>query len=304
MFERPWSVFTLMLLVSLMTGACSQVALMAAEQAGHGEVKVAAGWDPPQSVGAPINTAQWEDSPSISPDGNTLYFSRGTDRNVDIYYSKKQSGGWGEPVRASEIGVKNFPTGAAHSQNDKLMYLSSMRPGVIGGADIFVCERVDGKWSNLKNLGEPVNTAEMESEPYISPDDNTLYFASNRRGGRGKADIYVAKKNGNKWGIPTNIGIPVNSAEDDTQPFLTDDGKELYFQALNRKGVPGPAIFRSLKQGDSWSEPELVVSGFVGEPTLTKDKKYLYFVHIILSGGKLAGAEIMYTGRSETGTSK
>ncbi|MCD6288400.1 MAG: PD40 domain-containing protein, partial [Candidatus Hydrogenedentes bacterium] len=230
------------------------------------------------------------------------YFSRGRDLHVDVYYSKKQGDGWTEPVAATGINVKDFPTGAAHSQDDKTMYFSSIRPGVLGGSDIFVCEKKNGKWVNPKNLGAPVNTAAMESEPFISRDGKTLYFASSRKGGKGKADIYVSRKNGDTWTQPVNIGSPVNSSEDDTQPFVTEDGQELYFQAMNRKGVPGPAIFRSIRQGDAWGEPELVVSGFVGEPTLTSDKKYLYFVHIILKGGKLTDAEIMYTRKSESGS--
>ena len=109
----------------------------------------------------------------------------------------------------------------------------------------------------------------------------------------------MSKRIGARWQPPVNLGSPINTGGEETQPFVTDDGAELYFRADNRDGIGGPAIFRSKRQGDSWSKPELVASGIVGEPTLTADKQSLYFVHIILQGSKLVGADIMVARRKE-----
>ena len=119
-----------------------------------------------------------------------------------------------------------------------------------------------------------------------------MYFAAKRDNGLGGADIWFSKKLNGQWQDPVNIGSPVNTKLDETQPFITDDGQELYFTATNRNWVGWPAIFKSNKVDDSWSKPELVVSGFVGEPTLTADKNKLYFVHIFRKWSKLLDADI------------
>ncbi len=276
--------------------ACNNSSMTANAQSGDA-VKLSKEWNEPKSVGTPINSISWEDAPSISPDGTVLYFTRGRDREVYTYVSKKAGETWGEPQSLDEINLKSFPTGAAHTQDGKNLYFSSIRPGGVGEADLYITENADGKWKNLKNVGKPINTKAMEAEPFISPDGNTLYFASNRSGGKGDGDIWMSEKDAGEWGKPVNIGAPVNSGKVETQPFVTSDGKELYFMALNRNGVPGPAIFKSVKQGQAWGKPTLVASGFVGEPTLTADGKYLYFVHIIRKGSKLLDAEIMYATR-------
>jgi hypothetical protein len=99
------------------------------------------------------------------------------------------------------------------------------------------------------------------------------------------------------WGKPVNLGVPVNTGLEETQPFLTEDGNELYFCAMNRNSISGPSIFRSIRNGDKRKNPELVIYGFVGEPSLTADKQSLYFVHLIRKGNKLIDADIMVTRR-------
>lgn len=263
------------------------------------EIKVSDEWNTPQKVPPPVSSPRWEDGPSISPDGNTLYYSIGRDRNVKTYFSRKTEKGWGNPLEI-DINIESFPTGAPHTQDGKTLYISSLRPGVFGLGDIFVSiKNKNGEWKKIKNLGKTINTKYMESEPFIAKDNKTLYFASTRKGGKGSTDIWMAKKTTNGWTKPLNLESPVNSKLEESQPFVTHDGKELYFMAVNRKGIPGPAIFRSIKQGKKWTEPDLVISGFVGEPTLTADSQYLYFVHLIMKNGKLTDAEIMYAQRKQ-----
>lgn len=260
------------------------------------EIRVSDEWTRPEQLPPPVSSSAWEDAPRISPDGQVLYFTRGKDRDVEGYVSRKTKDGWSQP-NPLDFNLKSFPTGASHSQDDEIIYFASVRPGGYGSGDIYVSKKVNGRWTKGDNLGSPPNTKYMESEPFIASDHMTLYFASNRPGGRGKADIYMTQKKRAGWSEPVNLGSPVNSEFDDSQPFLTQDGKELYFMAVNRKGIPGPAIFRTVRIGEKWGEPEVVITGFVGEPSLTADKQILYFVHIIRKGGKLADAKIMFTHR-------
>jgi Tol biopolymer transport system component len=260
------------------------------------DINISNEWDPPERVPNPVNSPEWEDGPSISPDGNTLYFARGRDLDVKTYVSEKIAGGWSQPIPL-DINLESFPTGAPHTQDGKILYFASVRPGVVGSGDIFVSRKVNGKWKEVMNLGKPINTKDMESEPFISLDSRELYFASTRKGGKGNTDIWMAEKAKKEWSEPVNLGSPVNSELEETQPFVTQDGKELYFVAVNRKGIPGPAIFKSVKQGEKWGEVQVVISGFVGEPTLTADGKTLFFVHLIRKSGKLIDGEIMFTRR-------
>lgn len=260
------------------------------------EINISNEWEAPERLPYPVNSPEWEDGPSISPDGKTLYFARGRDRDVKTYFSEKIAGGWSQPIPL-DINLESFPTGAPHTQDGKILYFASIRPGVLGLGDIYVSRKANGKWKEVINLGKPINTKDMESEPFISLNNRELYFTSTRKGGKGNADIWMAKKAKKEWSEPVNLGSPVNSEFEETQPFVTQDGEELYFVAVNRKGVPGPAIFRSVKQGEKWGEVQVVISGFVGEPTLTADQKTLFFVHLIRKNGKLIDGEIMFTRR-------
>lgn len=296
--ERKKTRYLLVAFIAMAVGlsitSCDEAEISGAPQ----DITVAAGWQKPQKLPSPVNSSAWEDGPSISPDGNTLYFTRGKDRDVKTYYSVKKGGKWREP-KEIPINIKSFPTGAPHTQDGKTLYFSSVRPGGQGQGDIYVATKSGGKWKFKEQLSPPVNTKEMESEPFISADQKTLYFAATRKGGVGKTDIWMSRKTSDGWGKPVNLGAPVNTRKDETQPFVTADGQKLYFTAVNRDGIPGPAVFSSDRIGGKWQKPKVVVSGFVGEPTLTADQKYLYFVHLELKGGKLVDANIMYTQRQK-----
>lgn len=246
------------------------------------EIKVYTGWQAPISV---VNTNEWEDAVSISPDGNTLYYTKGEGLDVDSYEAKLINGVFGEPTPHSfnQVGL---PDGAVHTQDNTLLYFASIRADGKGSADIYTYKN-----GIIENI-EAINTEYLESEPFISADGSTLYFGSNRPGSSGDADIWFSRKVNGEWQEPENLGAPINSDKLDTQPFVTADGNELYFTSTNRNGIGGPAIFKSTKVNGAWQEPEVVISGFVGEPTLTADKSKLYFVHIFRDGSKLLDADI------------
>ena len=79
---------------------------------------------------------------------------------------------------------------------------------------------------------------------------------------------------------PVNLGAPVNTVGDESRPFISSDGRELWFTRMaSGIGYAGPAILRSIRTGDTWSEPEEIVSNFVGDPGLDDDGN-LYFTHL------------------------
>jgi hypothetical protein len=124
-------------------------------------------------------------------------------------------------------------------------------------------------------------------ELHVTADGQELYFHSPRPGGHGQFDIWVTRLADGAWQAPENV-TPVNSPEMDGWPFVNQDRNQLWFSRTYRGS---PAIYRSLWAGGSWSEPELIVSQFAGEPTLD-DKGNLYFVHHFMTNGVIAEADL------------
>lgn len=89
------------------------------------------------------------------------------------------------------------------------------------------------EWSDPVNVGAPVNSAANEMNAALSPDELSLYFTSDRPGGLGLTDIWVARRDcvGCPWGAPANLGAPFNSPSQDAGPRLSNDGHLLFFQS-------------------------------------------------------------------------
>ncbi len=153
-------------------------------------------WGEPVNLGVPVNTASWEAQPSVSADGNTLYFSsnrRGGEGNMDIWYSEYQGGGqWGTPVNMGDMintdGNEMSPF--IHPDNRTLYFSSDGHTGM-GGYDIFVTRKNDeGEWTSPENLGYPLNTHYDEIGLIVNARGDRGYFASDRMTGQVR-DIYT-----------------------------------------------------------------------------------------------------------------
>jgi outer membrane protein OmpA-like peptidoglycan-associated protein len=125
------------------------------------------------------------------------------------------------------------------SQDGQLLFFASDRKGGHGGIDIYMCSKSpEGKWSDPVNLN--FNTSGDELSPFISRDNQTLYFAANHMpGGMGGFDIYITKRIGeNEWTEPKNLGPAVNSKSDDLFFYVPNNEDAVYF-ASNRSGGKG-----------------------------------------------------------------
>jgi len=110
------------------------------------------------------------------------------------------------------------------------------------------------------NLGPPINTSSNEGTFCLSSDDLEIYVSSNRPGTYGIGDIWVSTRAtiNDNWTEPVNLGPVVNSSFPDTAEYISPDGLELYFDALNRPGGKGGwDIWRTVRatKNDPWSEP-------------------------------------------------
>lgn len=155
-------------------------------------------WSKPLNIGGPINTGDWESQPSFSSDGKTLYFVRGSydasrNRQYDIYMSVFQTDmTWSAPVRLGEnINTPLQEESVFIHPDNQTLYFSSTGHSGMGGLDIFYSRKQeDGSWGKPVNLGYPINTNADENSLVVSADGKKAYFASDRKGGFGKLDLY------------------------------------------------------------------------------------------------------------------
>ena len=145
-------------------------------------------WTPLERLGDQINTPDgWEGQPSLSADGNTLYFTanRSTTRDNDIFVAKrKPDGTWGQAKPFDEINTDGKDKSPFLHQDSETLYfvsqVSKTRVG-IGGLDIFyVRKNPDGTWTEPKNIGYPINSEDDELGLFVSIDGDVAYFSSRK----------------------------------------------------------------------------------------------------------------------------
>jgi len=175
----------------------------------------------------------------------------------DLWRSDYTGGDWQSPVNlGSNVNSSSTETRPFLAEGDTVLYFASDESGY-GGFDIFYCTITpDGVVGAKTNLGSAINTADAEASPVLSPDGNTLYFASNRvSGGYGSTDVWVSEKSGGTWGIPLNLGGVINTSEADEPAWVSNDGNTLVFMS-NRPGTYGSMdLWYSVKSGGVWQTP-------------------------------------------------
>jgi len=107
-------------------------------------------------------------------------------------------------------------------------------------------------------MGRGINSAGWDSQPSISADGNTLFFASSRSGGIGDMDIWVSNrdKQSGEWLTPVNLGPALNTSGREMSPFIHADGKTLYFASDGHIGMGGLDLFITRRDSlGNWAEP-------------------------------------------------
>ena len=155
-------------------------------------------WTDLENLGTNINTPDgWEAQPTLSPDGNTLYFAswRNGSQLTDLFYSTRQEDGtwsYAKPV-PGPVNSAGHDKGAFIHQDSETMYFVSdcsvERQGA-GGSDIFYTRKDEnGNWTEPKNIGYPINTSGNEVGLVVSTDGHLAYYTSRNAGSKGY-DIY------------------------------------------------------------------------------------------------------------------
>ncbi|MBN1132576.1 MAG: PD40 domain-containing protein [Bacteroidales bacterium] len=218
----------------------------------------------PENMGDSINSELNEYWPSLSVDGQILYFTVLLDDpperiHEDFFYATFEGDHWsarknlGPPINTPD----NEGAQSITADGRTLYFTACNRPDGMGKCDIYVSEYVEGAWSVPVNLGYPVNTASSDKHPSISPDGRRLYFCSDRVGGKGGFDIWFSDKKGASWSKPVNAGDSVNTPGMEQSPFIHPDQQTLYFSSDGWPGMGNGDLFMSsLKDSEGWKQPE------------------------------------------------
>ncbi|MEJ5996003.1 OmpA family protein [Pedobacter sp. Du54] len=156
---------------------------------------------------------------------------------------------------------------------------------VQGNEDFYTSKKKDGKWQKAEPLSSNINTPMFnEGAQSISPDGKYLFFTGcNRPDGLGRCDIYLSRKEGNKWGKAINLGTTINSEYWESQPSISPDGNTLYFVSNRPGGIGGYDIWKSTLNDESrWNLPvnlgPAINTPFdESTPFMHSDGKTLYF---------------------------
>ena len=180
---------------------------------------------------------------SVTADGNTLYFTRNISEGRRVskkqpnrlgIFTAKRSGSQWTDVQPFEHNNPNYNLSYPFVSSDgRYLFLCSDMPGSLGKYDIYVCESMDGRWSEPSNLGPVVNSADAEIHPFLHS-SGRLYFSSDRPGGLGGLDVWSSNLSFGSWTTPVVLDEPINSTADDFAFYAAQGGLEGYFTSNRR----------------------------------------------------------------------
>lgn len=224
------------------------------------------------NLGPDINTEASEYYPIVSPEGNSLFF---TSRNraaglggEDIWVSQKIENKWtvakniGSPINTElHEGIINL------SPDSMIAFIYGNYPDSYGNGDIYYSELEKDGWSEVKNIGPPINTEYFEADACLSSDGRTLFFVSDRPGVVGEfkpknryrhpyfnTDIFVSFKTDSGWTEPFSLGEKINTSLCERGPIFHPDGSTMFFCSSGHPGLGDLDLFVSRKNGEDWTD--------------------------------------------------
>lgn len=215
---------------------------------------------------SPLNTQRYNQVMSVLSDGNTLLIRGSNGNSEGLSITRRKNGKWSNPasLRIPEYERMNKGrfSGAFMTTDGMVLVLYFSETKDAKRSDLYVSFNQGGNaWSRPEKIGKPINTHLDEFGPFVTADNKTMFFASNRGGGYGSSDIYRTERLDDtwlNWSEPVNIGPPVNTDEFDAYFSMDASGTEIF-------------TTRALMTADGGSLdiiglipiPEITVSGYV-----------------------------------------
>lgn len=130
-------------------------------------------------------------------------------------------------------------------------------------------------WNSPKLIpNKSINTSFFEGSATLTADGNTMYFVSDRKGEKSSTDIYVAQRNGKAWGDAEPLPMTVNTKGRETTPYITPDGRYLFFSSDGHVGLGGLDVYVVENLGNGWGTP--VNLGY-GINSVNNDTHFTYY---------------------------
>jgi outer membrane protein OmpA-like peptidoglycan-associated protein len=203
-----------------------------------------------------INTVYSNFNPVITTDEKQLFYMDQLKFYDAVMHTTHPDSAWQAPENltpAIRSDGDHLVTGI--SADGTLMLLSAYDAYQSG--EIFSSEYKNGQWSEMQKLNGNINTRFNETHASLSPDGNTLYFTSDRQGGFGGMDIYFSRRNSQgDWGAAVNAGPLINTPFNEETPFVSGDGKALFFSSQGHYNMGGYDVFMcSADEKGGWLPP-------------------------------------------------
>jgi len=194
-------------------------------------------------------------------------YGRAGEGHVDLVKAspKHENTFWGEMKSVKLMNSKfnkSYHDGPVFFAGDNLAYFTRtytykskhQDKKLVQRNEIYYATCIEGKWGPLQPffLNSPDYSV---GYPVLSADGNTLVFVSDMPNGKGGSDIWVCKRNGEKWGNPENAGADINTSGSEMFPSIQADGSLLF----SSDGLPGYGsldIFCARAGHGNWSKPE------------------------------------------------
>jgi len=208
--------------------------------------------EPPVEIPV-INTGIYVYNPCLAPDGSALAFMHRKDYYRAVMLSEKYDGSWHEPRNiTASIESDGYFECVSLSGNGKVLFLTRQQNEQY---DLYYSRYKEGRWSPVRPL-EGVNTRWNETAAFLTDDENTLYFSSDRPGGYGGLDLYAAQLD--EEFVVAGLQLldnQINTPYDETSPYLKHPDT-LFFASDGHITMGGLDIVRSIRSGDTWTVPQ------------------------------------------------
>ncbi|MBN1950605.1 MAG: OmpA family protein [Bacteroidales bacterium] len=199
-------------------------------------------WSEPQNITPELLSDGDQFVCALSYDGKTLLLTREDEFNSDILVSRfnEAENRWSvsAPLGAS-INTKYWESHASLSKDGKTIYFASNRRNGQGEMDLYYAElTAEGVYGPAQNIAE-LNTGLNEDTPFLTEDGEFLFFSSQSFTSMGGYDIFVSRREGNTWGLPVNLGYPINSTDDDLFYYPMNNGHSGLMSLILDDGLGG-----------------------------------------------------------------